>query len=624
MQKNWFHTRNRTFKTSTMRRIQNSLRYHVIISKRTLCSNLPPPKLAAPTSSEIRKQGLPILFRVSQHASSNNDRILSLDWERGGDETFRDVLTYQQALNRSTQITNKIQEYCCRGNNVYQSSGIIASLCVPGWEYICTQWGIWGAGKASVPLDLTQQLPEIEHVLQDTQPELIIIGGNSSMNHQKKNGDPLLKTSCPPNENFLLKAAENVGLKDRVVSIQDIMQTCEQENATLISPDNYQLGYSVALDDPALILYTSGTTGKPKGVVSTHRNIYHQVTDLVTSWEWKKNDIALHVLPLHHVHGVINVLTCAAYAGASLDFRRFDAIKLWKQWAEDDSPPLTVFMAVPTIYAKLLEASASLPPALVKTAVERTLCPMRLMVSGSAALPVSLLERWKNLTGHTLLERYGMTEFGMALSNPYQPESQRHAGHVGKPLPSVDVKIKREDNDGHPIDDKEGRSGALFVKGDTVFREYLNRPDATRQAFDNEGYFDTGDVALWNPNLNSYRILGRASVDILKVGGHKLSALEIEQVLLEHPLIAEVVVIGLPDDTWGEQVAMIARLKEGGKGSIATISLQDIREWCQGKISKHKIPSRLLLVYEIPKNAMGKVNKKNLMMNFNQMSNCKK
>lgn len=539
-----------------------------------------------PTAGDIKKYGLPILSKVSQHAK--NGRILSLDWKH--ENGYRDVITYHQIMEQSNKVGKVLQ------NRSLAETGMIANLCVPGWEYISTLFAVWGTGSASVPLALTQTAPEIEHVLQDTQPDMIVLGGNCSYE-----GRP--PTRCPPNEIALLKAAENVGLRDRVVRLKDIL-----ENESHTTEENDLLGYDVNFNDPALVLYTSGTTGKPKGVISTHKNIFFQATDLVSSWEWVSDDVALHVLPLHHVHGIINLLTCAAYSGAKLDFQQFDAVKLWEQWAESgnlNNTQPSVFMAVPTIYAKLIEASQSLPPQLIDAAVENTLRPMRLMVSGSAALPVSVLERWQRLTGHTLLERYGMTEFAMALSNPYRPESQRHAGHVGRPLPSVEVKIIDEDS-GKLV--SNGSPGNLFVKGHNVFQEYLNRPEATRAAFDKEGFFDTGDVAEFNQELNSYRILGRSSVDIIKVGGHKVSALEIERVLLEHPQIQEVAILGLPDETWGDRVAMIARLK----GESETITVDDLREWCETRMSKYKVPSRLLLVEDIPKNAMGKVNKKDL------------
>jgi malonyl-CoA/methylmalonyl-CoA synthetase len=524
-------------------------------------------------------------------------------WKHDVDPSIRDVVSYNQALDAAAHVSRHLQ--MLEGEISKKSSGFVANLCTPGYEYVASMWGIWGAGKASVPLALTQKVPEIEHVLSDTQPDAILLGGNSSL----LNNGVSQPYHVPPNEACLVQAAENLGLSDRIVRLQDL-----QLGAPL--PGQRYLGNGVDLDAPALILYTSGTTGKPKGVVSTHRNVYHQVTDLVSSWEWHKDDVAIHVLPLHHVHGVINILSCAAYTGAQVDFARFDAEELWEQWATPPSDLVpTVFMAVPTIYAKLLEAAGdTVPDDVVQSAVETTLQPMRLMVSGSAALPVSVLERWRNLTSHTLLERYGMTEFAMALSNPYQPVDERQAGHVGLPLPSVEVKIVDEESG--QVVDTPNTGGHLFVRGTNVFKEYLNRPDATEEAFDDDGFFDTGDVAEFNSELNSYRILGRGSVDILKVGGYKISALDIERVLLEHPDIAEVAIMGVADETWGERVGMLCRLKALSSGT--TLSLDELKTWCEDKMSKYKIPSRLLLVDEIPKNAMGKVNKKDLVKLFDK------
>jgi malonyl-CoA/methylmalonyl-CoA synthetase len=373
----------------------------------------------------------------------------------------------------------------------------VASLCNPGADYISSLWGTWGAGYASVPLALSNKSPEMEHVLEDTKPLQILVGEGVG------------------NVNELLHAAENAGMSDRITFLKDVLANDSEQT------DFYLGGNGIVQDmnSPALVIYTSGTTGKPKGVLSTHLNLFHQVTDLVSAWEWQQSDVALHVLPLHHVHGITK-LCSAAYVGARLDFQPFDAVRLWNEWADTDETRVkpNVFMAVPTIYAKLLEAAESQSLSqVVESAVNETLRPMRLMVSGSAALPVSNFERWERLTGHRLLERYGMTEFGMAISNVYNPVQERHPGHVGIPLPSVEVRLVDEETN-HVIVEPN-TSGSLRVRGPTVFREYLNRPDAMREAFDDDGYFITGDVAEYNAELGSYRILGRASVDILKVGG---------------------------------------------------------------------------------------------------------
>ena len=217
------------------------------------------------------------------------------------------------------------------------------------------------------------------------------------------------------------------------------------------------------------------------------------------------------------------------------------------------------------------------------------------MVSGSAALPVSTLERWREITSHTLLERYGMTEIGMALSNPYRGE--RVPGSVGRPLPGVDVRLVSDDGE----DAAAGMPGGIEVRGDNVFVEYWGKPEATREAF-RDGWFRTGDTAVVENSV--YRILGRTNVDILKTGGHKVSALEIEETLREHPAVVECAVVGVPDDEWGERVAVALVCKGENMPD-----LEQLRAWAKERMAVHKIPSRLLVLDALPRNAMGKVTK---------------
>ncbi len=301
----------------------------------------------------------------------------------------------------------------------------------------------------------------------------------------------------------------------------------------------------------AMILYTSGTTSRPKGVVTTHANIAAQIKSLVDAWEWSATDRILLCLPLHHVHGIINVVCCALWSGATCHMLpRFDANAVWDCIAGGG---LTLFMAVPTVYAKLIAAWDAASPerrAELSAACSR----LRLMVSGSAALPVSTLQRWKEISGHTLLERYGMTEIGMALSNPLHGE--RVPGSVGTPLPGVEVRLV----EAHGKPAAPGTPGEIEVRGPAVFAEYWAKPDATREAF-RDGWFRTGDTAVVENGI--YRILGRTNIDILKTGGHKVSALEIEEALRQHPAVAECAVVGVPDPEWGERVAAAVVLHEG-------------------------------------------------------------
>jgi malonyl-CoA/methylmalonyl-CoA synthetase len=217
------------------------------------------------------------------------------------------------------------------------------------------------------------------------------------------------------------------------------------------------------------------------------------------------------------------------------------------------------------------------------------------MVSGSAALPVSTLERWEEITGQRLLERYGMTEIGMGLSNPLHGE--RVAGSVGSPLPSVQARLVGEDGD--PVSD--GAPGEIEVAGPGVFREYWGKPDATEAGF-REGWFRTGDVAILEDGR--YRILGRQSVDIIKTGGYKVSALEVESALLQHDEISECAVVGVADEEWGERVAAVIVTAAEGELTLAAL-----REWGKTRLAVYKVPSLLRVQEGLPRNVMGKVQK---------------
>ena len=305
-------------------------------------------------------------------------------------------------------------------------------------------------------------------------------------------------------------------------------------------------------------------------------------------------------LPLHHVHGIINVLSCALWAGATVHVMpKLDLGQLCRQVADD---VFSVFMAVPTIYVKLIDYLEALEDEQTDVICEG-FANMRLNVSGSAACPIEVFEDWRRLTGQALLERYGMTEIGMALSNPYVGE--RRPGYVGQPLPGVSVQLI--DEAGAAVTGEE-IPGEIRIKSPTVFREYWGNRDATASSF-KDGWFCTGDIAVIEDGY--YRIMGRSSVDIIKSGGYKLSALEIENKLLAHPEIAEVAVVGVADRTWGEAVAAVAVLKGGSDMTLASL-----KSWCEGELSAYKIPKHLKTVDALPRNAMGKVVKPSLKILF--------
>jgi malonyl-CoA/methylmalonyl-CoA synthetase len=433
----------------------------------------------------------------------------------------------------------------------------VALLVTPGVEYVAAQWGIWRAGGIKLPICLSATEPEWEYALTDSQVSLVLADAANAAK---------IATLC-----------ERLGVRLMVVE--------EVRGDLKPLPE-------VDVNRRAMILYTSGTTSKPKGVVTTHANIQAQIESLVQAWEWSAEDRIPMFLPLHHIHGIINIIGCALWSGASVEaFPRFDLAAILDRVRGD---AYTLFMAVPTIYVKLIQALEAASEA-DREAIVAGFKRLRLMVSGSAALPASVHEQWTALTGQKLLERYGMTEIGMAISNLYHGE--RRPGAVGAPLPGMEVRLKAENG---PIITAEDEPGEIQVRGPGVFQAYWNREQATAETFE-DGWFRTGDMAVLERGY--YRIMGRLSVDIIKSGGYKLSALEIEAVLLEHPLIAECAVIGLPDDTWGEAVTAAVVLKSG------TLDLAALRDWCKGRLSVYKIPQRLKVVSELPRNAMGKVTK---------------
>jgi malonyl-CoA/methylmalonyl-CoA synthetase len=321
-----------------------------------------------------------------------------------------------------------------------------------------------------------------------------------------------------------------------------------------------------------------------------------QITSLIDAWEWSEKDTIPLFLPLNHIHGIINILGCALWAGATINL--MSKLNIPELCNQVQQGLYTVFMAVPTIYVKLIKYLEGLDPIAAKK-VSEGFKEMRLNVSGSAACPVKVFNQWRLLTGQVLLERYGMTEIGMALSNPYNGE--RRAGFVGSELPGISAQLFDE-NDQNIAG--EGIPGEIRVKGDTVFKAYWENEKATEDSFKN-GWFCTGDIAVIEDAY--FRIMGRASIDIIKSGGYKLSALEIEGVLLNHDDIDEIAIIGISDDTWGEAVAAVVSLREG-----TSLDLADLKDWCDHKMSSYKIPKQLKILEALPRNAMGKIIKSTL------------
>ena len=486
-----------------------------------------------------------MLLPMIAQAQSHKGRIAAVD--------TLGTCTYNELLDASMHVAKAL---LAGRADLHEKR--VAFLLQPGIPWIATLWGIWRAGGIAVPLALSSARPELEYYIGDAGVSTIVF-------------DASTQAMAGP-----IASAQNIN----TLTYEEV-----PNGAPIKLPD-------VVLERRAMILYTSGTTNRPKGVVATHANIAAQISTLVGAWEWQAGDRTLLCLPLHHVHGIINVVSCALWSGATCEMlTRFDVHAVWERIA---GGALTVFMAVPTIYLRLISAWET-APAQRQLELSQAAAKLRLMVSGSAALPVSTLERWEKISGHILLERYGMTEIGMALSNPLH--GKRVPGSVGVPLPGVQVRLCGQN--GEPL--AEGVPGEIEVRGPSVFSEYWGKPEATREAF-RDGWFRTGDTATREDGV--YRILGRTSIDILKTGGHKVSALEIEEVLLQHPAITECAVVGVADEEWGQRVAAAVVLRAG-----AALSLDALRNWARELLAVHKLPSRLLVLEALPRNAMGKVMK---------------
>jgi len=431
----------------------------------------------------------------------------------------------------------------------------VALLVSPGADFAACFFGVLRAGGAVVVLSPLHPPPETLYFCEDAGVRTVVVSA-----------DLAPRTAGLASDRRVLLAGD------------------------LVSHTRARLGPVPGDDDAALQLYTSGTTGKPKGAVISHGNLAAQQALLGEAWAWRADDVLLHVLPLHHMHGLAIALLSAVGAGArTLFLPSFEARATWDAMAR-----ATVFMAVPTIHMKLFAAFDG-ADASNRTTWSTHACALRLVTSGSAALPVTLGDRWRTLSGAYPLERFGMTEIGVGTTNPLDP-SARRPGTVGLALPTVQTRVVEDE---------------LWIAGPSVFAGYHGKADATRESFVVDGvtrWFKTGDTVA-HDDAGYLRILGRTSVDILKSGGYKLSALEIEEVLREHAAVAEVAVVGVPDDTWGERVVACVVARAGRESECAEDAL---RGFAKERLAPYKVPRQVVLLKELPRNAVGKVIKPEL------------
>ena len=352
----------------------------------------------------------------------------------------------------------------------------------------------------------------------------------------------------------------------------------------------------LAPEAPALVVYTSGTTGPPKGAVIPRRAVATTLDALADAWQWTGDDVLVHGLPLFHVHGLIlGVLGPLRHGGSVRHLGRFGTAGVTREL----STGATMLFGVPTMYHRIAEALPDDP------GLTEALAGARLLVSGSAALPVHDHERIAEATGRRVIERYGMTETLMNTS--VRADGEPRAGTVGLPLPGVELRLTEEDG-ATPLEAYDGETvGEIQVRGPHLFTEYLNRPDATAAAFTGDGWFRTGDMAVRDPD-GYVRIVGRKATDLIKSGGYKIGAGEIENALLEHPGVREAAVTGEPDADLGERiVAWIVPADPESRPSA-----DELADHVAGRLAPHKRPRVVHYLDALPRNDMGKIMKRAL------------
>lgn len=418
-------------------------------------------------------------------------------------------------------------------------------------EFVVAYLAALALGAVVVPMNIAYRRVELEHLLGDAEPKLV------------------------------LTERELVAILGEVPSLPPVLLAEELSGGEAPPP----LTPSVRSDELAFLLYTSGTTGKSKGAMISHGNLVATVTGLLAAWAWERSDVLLLTLPLFHTHGLVVGLHCALAAGATVELRRrFQVTEV----ADDlEAGNATMFFGVPTLYSRLVEE-------LRQRKVHGLIWNMRLFCCGSAPLAPETFEAFLQVVGHTILERYGMTEAGMILSNTYHGESR--PGTVGVPLPGVAVRIV--DADG--VDLPDGAAGELLVRGGNVFSGYWRAPEKTAESFLGS-WFRTGDLARRDPETGAISLLGRRG-ELILCGGFNVYPREIEELLSTYPGVLEAAVVDRPDADLGQvPVAFLVTAED--------IDPEVLRAWCKERIAGFKVPRTFHRREALPRNALGKVQK---------------
>ncbi|VEN53504.1 unnamed protein product [Callosobruchus maculatus] len=464
----------------------------------------------------------------------------------------------------------------------------IGFLCQSNSQYLIMLWAIWMSGHTAVPLN--PQHPD------------------KLLHYFASNSKSRLLMTVPEYAPTMVKIAAQCGASLYVA------EGSQYDDVDDLDDEYNKLRSRFGEDNNCLILYTSGTTGNPKGVVLTYKNLWASMQVISDMWKFSSSDVVLNILPLNHIYGIAYALLTPLYIGAAtVMLPNFSSATIWQYFLGRKKEKITVFMGTPAIYAKLVDKYEKTYTKYKDKVRDYVKSHVRLMVSGSAPLPVSLHRKWYHITGHKILVRYGMTEIGMAMTNEYT--CFREADYVGippvgmgvclvNPIKNDTVCLKCTNQDWKLVFDNDTKTdvqGELWVKGDSVFKEYFNDPKGTEKKKTIDGWFKTGDFFEYSVHKKKFRFVGRLDVDIIKSSCYKTNTLQIESRLLAHPKVEEVTVMSVKDEKFGERIAAMLVPKPG-----ANVSLGELRDWCSECVPKDSLPYILKIVKKLPRSALEK------------------
>ncbi|MGW6587221.1 acyl-CoA synthetase [Streptomyces globisporus] len=476
-------------------------------------------------------------------------------------------LTYGELAAASTALAARIAD-----------AGRVAVWATPTPETVIAVVAALRAGVPAVPLNPRTGENELAHILGDSEPTAVLAGPDDEL---------------PPGLEKLRRVTV-----DAWAAGSEAYGAGEIDGTGEARPAVYDIG-EAGPEGPALIVYTSGTTGPPKGAVLPRRAVAASLDALEDAWGWTGDDVLVHALPLFHVHGLIlGVLGPLRRGGSVRHLGKFSPEGVARELGSGG----TMLFGVPTMYHRLAEALDGPAGALERDALAEALSGARLLVSGSAALPVHDHERIAAATGRRVIERYGMTE--TLMNTGIRADGAPRPGTVGPPLAGVELRLAEDDG---TVLDEPGAIGEIQVRGPNLFTGYLNRPDATAAAHTADGWFRTGDVGTVDPD-GYVTIVGRKATDLIKSGGYKIGAGEIENVLLAHPGVREVAVTGEEDPDLGERVVAWVVATDPGSPPSA----EELADRVTAQLAPHKRPRTVRYLDALPRNDLGKIMKRSL------------